>query len=104
MEGWTPLHDSEHTHGQMAAAAIVYTDTALARITYGEPAQESKIADVMMERWPWDEEWFKPHADPVRNLVKAGALIAAEIDRLQRLAAHTESIQLKPGARGLSEG
>jgi hypothetical protein len=36
--------------------------------------------------WPWDQDWWKPSPDPIRNLVKAGALIAAEIDRLQRLA------------------
>lgn len=36
--------------------------------------------------WPFDEEYFKPtRTDPVRQLVKAGALIAAEIDRLQAL-------------------
>jgi hypothetical protein len=34
--------------------------------------------------WPWDPSWWKPSPDPIRNLVKAGALIAAEIDRLQR--------------------
>lgn len=34
--------------------------------------------------WPWDENWWKPSLDPIRNLVKAGALLAAEIDRLQR--------------------
>lgn len=34
--------------------------------------------------WPWSKKWWKPSADPIRNLVKAGALIAAEIDRLQR--------------------
>ena len=31
--------------------------------------------------WPWPPEFWKPSDDPVRNLVKAGALIAAEIDR-----------------------
>ncbi len=37
-------------------------------------------------QWPedWEAEVWKPSADPVHNLVKAGALIAAEIDRLQR--------------------
>jgi hypothetical protein len=40
--------------------------------------------------WPWDASWWKPSNDPVRNLVKAGALIAAEIDRLQRAAASTD--------------
>lgn len=34
--------------------------------------------------WPWHSSWWKPSDDPIRNLVKAGALIAAEIDRLQR--------------------
>jgi hypothetical protein len=36
--------------------------------------------------WPpsWSYNWWKPSDDPIRNLVKAGALIAAEIDRLQR--------------------
>jgi hypothetical protein len=33
--------------------------------------------------WPWEWSFWKPR-DPVRNLVIAGALIAAEIDRLQR--------------------
>ena len=36
-------------------------------------------------RWPWDDEWWKPTPDDrIRELVKAGALIAAEIDRLLR--------------------
>jgi hypothetical protein len=34
--------------------------------------------------WPWDWRFWKPSVDPIRDLVKAGALIAAEIDRLQR--------------------
>jgi len=33
-----------------------------------------------------DEKWFKPTPDDhIRQLTKAGALIAAEIDRLQRI-------------------
>jgi hypothetical protein len=34
--------------------------------------------------WPWAPYWWKPSVDPVRNLEKAGALIAAEIDRIRR--------------------
>ncbi len=33
--------------------------------------------------WPWAEEWWKP-INPRRNLVKAAALILAEIERLDR--------------------
>lgn len=34
--------------------------------------------------WPWYLDSFKPSIDPIRNLEKAGALLAAEIDRLER--------------------
>lgn len=36
--------------------------------------------------WPWATDWWKPSDDPITNLVRAGALIAAEIDRLLREA------------------
>ncbi|WP_141231078.1 MULTISPECIES: hypothetical protein [Pseudomonas] len=36
--------------------------------------------------WPWSAEW-KQQSDPRRMLVKAGALILAEIERLDRLKA-----------------
>ena len=33
--------------------------------------------------WPWNVVWWKPTPDDrIRELAKAGALIAAEIDRL----------------------
>jgi hypothetical protein len=35
--------------------------------------------------WPWPESWWKPTGDR-RNLVKAGALILAEIERIDRAA------------------
>lgn len=40
----------------------------------------------MMHLWPWGTQSFKP-TNSIRDLTKAGALIAAEIDRLQRLNA-----------------
>lgn len=33
--------------------------------------------------WPWDREWWKPK-DRRRNLVRAAALLIAEIERLDR--------------------
>jgi len=41
------------------------------------------VIDLMENLWPWGKEWWKP-SDRRRDLVKAGALIAAEIDRLDR--------------------
>lgn len=68
-EDWTPQHDDAHTDGELVRAAVCY----LAASYNGD-----------MPNWPWDYSWWKPSDDPIRNLVKAGALIAAEIDRLHR--------------------
>ena len=41
-------------------------------------------SEACPDDWPWSDKWWKPK-DKIRDLVRAGALIAAEIDRLQRL-------------------
>lgn len=84
-EGWTPEHDSTHERGELTEAACCYAQAAVG-LVLGECIEnirqvlESDHTQAMW--WPWDEEWWKPSDDPVRNLVKAGALIAAEIDRI----------------------
>lgn len=67
--GYTPGHDTEHSEGELIDAALAYA-----------VASPDPVAG--MDFWPWPPEQFKP-GDHIRNLVKAGALIAAEIDRLQ---------------------
>jgi len=70
-EGWTPEHDDRHAHGELAIAAACY---ALHGI-YPSP----------LPQWPWAKKWDKRSKHGrVRRLEIAGALIAAEIDRLQR--------------------
>lgn len=71
VEGWTPEHDDEHIDGSLALAAGAY---AIASASATKPFY-----------WPWDERWWKP-TNRRRNLVKAGALILAEIERLDRTA------------------
>ncbi|MEN1707952.1 hypothetical protein [Pseudomonas aeruginosa] len=79
-EGWTPEHDDEHSHGQIARAAACY---ALA----GSSAPNDETAALLVSlAWPWDEQWWKP-STARRDLIKAGALILAEIERLDRTAA-----------------
>jgi hypothetical protein len=83
-EGWTALHDTQHNDGQLARAAACYA--------WHTRDQCSMIAGIPYQ-WPWEQEWWKPTPDDrLRELVKAGALIAAEIDRLQRLAKHIASL------------
>lgn len=71
-EGWTAEHDARHENGELVCAAVCYAMTA------GEERPEPPGL------WPWDSDWWKPR-DEIRNLVRAGALIAAEIDRLKAL-------------------
>lgn len=87
-EGWTPEHDDQHSRGQMARAAACY---ALA----GSSAPNDGTAALLVSlAWPWDQQWWKP-TSARRDLVKAGALVLAEIERLDR-AGISQSPQ--PGA------
>lgn len=74
-EGWTPEHDDKHGNGQMAEAAACYI-----------LGDDNSLFDFPCI-WPWHKSWWKP-TNRRRNLVKAGALIAAEIERLDRLTAN----------------
>lgn len=76
-EGWTPEHDDDYKDAELAKAAAAYIDAGLV-------AQGGDVSTFFPRDWPWERQWWKPSGDPIRNLVKAGALIAAEIDRLHR--------------------
>lgn len=86
VEGYTSEHDDAHRDGSIARAAACYASTAAAQVTTAQ-----LLPDCFVHKdWPWQRNDFSASKDPIRNLVKAGALIAAEIDRLQRLAATTK--------------
>ena len=86
VEGWTPQHDDEHSDGSLAVAAACYATQAY----QGLYEEGMKVRTFILRYWPWHPKWWKPTPDDrVRELVKAGALIAAEIDRLQRLGSNT---------------
>lgn len=76
-EGWTPEHDEEHSLGEMAEAAACYAASAHA------PAYLKQLK--CPGYWPWAATWWKP-SDPRRDLIKAGALILAELERIDRAA------------------
>ncbi|MBU6430357.1 MAG: hypothetical protein KGR26_15180 [Cyanobacteria bacterium REEB65] len=71
-EGWTANHDASYHDGELALAGACYAFDVV-----NGPHRTPSSA------WPWDRAYWKPTPnDPIRQLVKAGALIAAEIDRL----------------------
>jgi hypothetical protein len=77
-EGFDAERDDKHTIGELAAAAACYAQFACAEALHG------RTPVGYPGGWPWDGSWWKPKGQ-IRDLVRAGALIAAEIDRLQRL-------------------
>lgn len=84
VEGWGPEHDKQHTKGEIVDAAICYAlgDT---NITYEPRMDHPNKIKLVQNYWPWHWSWWKPSPkDRIKELVKAGALIAAEIDRLQK--------------------
>jgi hypothetical protein len=78
VEGWTSEHDDRHERGELAKAAAAYA--------YNAGADElnrrwNSATPVIV--WPWSREWWKPTTSR-RDLIKAAALIVAEIERLDR--------------------
>lgn len=69
-EGYDEQHDANEDYTTLSQAAMAYMDAALGA---------NKTA--CLSYWPWRDCYFKPK-DVERNLVLAGALIAAAIDRL----------------------
>jgi len=83
-EGWTAAHDDGYVCAELVCAALGYGETAAMQIYNCVDGFEGKPDLGEPGWWPWLSEQWKPSTDPIPNLVKAGALIAAEIDRLQR--------------------
>lgn len=69
LENQKRFNNDEET--ELLAAAMCYIDLA-------HPKKESLMAEDI---WPWTEDDWEPADTSVKNLIKAGALIAAEIDR-----------------------
>ena len=75
IEGFTDQYDDGHLYGELATAAACYADPG----------------SVFPNSWPWDPMWDKRKKhNRIEQLAIAGALCAAEIDRLKRFDAQIE--------------
>jgi hypothetical protein len=73
VECFTDEHDDGWTHGELARAAAYYATPCTWR---------DRLPNLL---WPWLSKWFKPTPENrQRELIKAAALIVAEIERLSR--------------------
>lgn len=66
--GYTAVHDRQHHNKAVLYGALAYLNSTIYSSTAG------------IEDWPFEKESFKPEGD-VKNLVKAAAMIIAEIDK-----------------------
>jgi len=95
-EAWTPDHDDHHNRGELAMAAACYAAPEALYKCLALPEGGAQFSDP----WPWDEEddkrpRYSPYGPLLYNaadtvvrievLTKAGALVAAELDRLRRV-------------------
>lgn len=82
VEGFDNKHDDHYISGDLAMAGATYAINAAANISAFRWCTKD---DAAPDEWPWPNRWWKPSTTR-RDLVKAGALILAEIERLDRAA------------------
>lgn len=77
---FTAQNDSEYTSNELIRCAICYLMADNLDLTQNEDGENLIVSGY----WPWAVKWWKPAPkNRIKELAKAGALIAAEIDRLQ---------------------
>lgn len=110
-KGYDDWHDDEHDDHSLSLAAVCYAaprplfvvSTIGGPFSFVDPWPRSWLPRYDDRRFDMvDKPWFPDgfcypidaenytHSDRIRNLVKAGALIAAEIDRLLRIEERRE--------------
>ena len=80
-EGYTTDHDDRYRFGDLASAGAAYAKMG----SHSDDLSRRRWLGAAEALWPWDRAAFKP-TTARRDLVKACALIVAEIGRLDRRA------------------
>ncbi|WP_143393234.1 hypothetical protein [Fimbriiglobus ruber] len=86
-EGWSLAHDDKYDAGELINAAIAY----VGQLNHHNPVWWKQY-------WPWNMDWYKPK-NRRRDVIKAAALLVAEIERIDRLPDQTK----EQGRRGSDE-
>jgi hypothetical protein len=84
-EGWDTKHDDAYSENELIRAASCYVEHVVARwwVLHRNEGLLRYQKTETPANWPWDAKWWKPK-DPRRDLIRAAALIVAEIERIDR--------------------
>ncbi len=75
VECWSDVQDDQYHDQELSRAAASYACPEYLG---------SREEDLCPAPWPWLKKWWKPTTRR-RNLIKAAALLVAEIERIDRL-------------------
>lgn len=98
VEGWDAEHDDAHPKGALAKAAACYAVGEPVFRNAGPFDHDSSDrgwrgpyprGDSYTPLWPWSSDWWKPK-DRRRDLIRAAALIVAELERIDRADSFTK--------------
>lgn len=95
VEGWTPAHDDQYHQNELVIAAIGYAAATEFR-RRNQASVMSRIHGGVSTgwfRWPFNWSWWKPK-DHRRDLIKAIALLLAEVERFDREIARSRPGEL----------
>jgi len=87
LEKFTYTDDGNHSKGELAVAASCYAYAAAYQARFGD---ESMLEVDPPKEWPFEASAWRVGKTSRITLAKAGALIAAEIDRLMLLELSSE--------------
>lgn len=92
-EGFTDIRDDQYTDESLAAAAACYAQPEDTRQMVARYAPGASIGHYVPALWPesWGGSWWKTDGRRRRDLVKAAALLIAEIERLDRASETVEA-------------
>lgn len=84
-ENYSVIHDDRYLGNELALAAAAYALPEGLRPTRRAPTPGGTGMHIVPYIWPidWDPRWWKPGLRR-RDLVKAAALLLAEIERMDR--------------------
>lgn len=90
-KGYSSNRDDEYKKGTLTMAGITYATIATSSPHIRGEFRERSLQNMPIAHWPWEPQYLKVgiddcHSSRIIELTKAGALIAAEIDKLMRQA------------------